>query len=100
MSSRSSAALKAPDPEPARNCPVCPRLVKFRAENIAAHPDWYNGPAPSFGADDARLLVVGLAPGLQALISAGVGLFCGGTQRTALVIIALTSFRPSSGRSS
>lgn len=65
MSSRSSAALKAPDPEPARNCPVCLRLVKFRAENIAAHPDWYNGPAPSFGADDARLLVVGLAPGLQ-----------------------------------
>jgi len=26
-------------------------------------PDWWNGPAPSFGDPDARLLVVGLAPG-------------------------------------
>jgi uracil-DNA glycosylase family 4 len=29
------------------------------------HPDWFNGPAPSFGPEDARLLVVGLAPGRQ-----------------------------------
>ncbi len=34
-------------------------------ENRAAHPDWFNGPAPSFGDPDARLLVVGLAPGRQ-----------------------------------
>jgi uracil-DNA glycosylase family 4 len=33
--------------------------------NRAAHPDWFNGPAPSFGDPDARLLVVGLAPGRQ-----------------------------------
>ena len=26
-------------------------------------PDWWNGPAPSWGDPDARLLVVGLAPG-------------------------------------
>ncbi|MGE3141970.1 MAG: uracil-DNA glycosylase [Hyphomonadaceae bacterium] len=50
-------------PEPAKDCPLCPRLVAYRAENARAHPDWFNGPAPSFGAADARLLVLGLAPG-------------------------------------
>lgn len=49
--------------EPPRDCPLCPRLVAYRAENAAQHPDWWNGPAPSFGDPDARLLVVGLAPG-------------------------------------
>lgn len=51
--------------EPARVCPHCPRLVEYRAENRAAFPDYFNGPAPSFGGDTARLLVVGLAPGLH-----------------------------------
>jgi uracil-DNA glycosylase family 4 len=51
--------------EPQRNCPLCPRLVSYRTDNRAAFPDYYNGPAPSFGGDDARLLVVGLAPGLH-----------------------------------
>lgn len=51
--------------EPARDCPLCPRLVAYRAENRAAHPDWFNGPAPSFGDPNARLLVMGLAPGRQ-----------------------------------
>jgi uracil-DNA glycosylase family 4 len=50
-------------PEPSRDCPICPRLAAYRAANRAAHPDWFNGPAPSFGDPDARLLVVGLAPG-------------------------------------
>jgi uracil-DNA glycosylase family 4 len=50
-------------PEPPRDCPLCPRLVAYRAENAAQNPDWWNGPAPSFGDPDARLLVVGLAPG-------------------------------------
>ncbi len=49
--------------EPPRDCPLCPRLVQYRAENRAAHPDWWNGPAPSFGDPNARLLIVGLAPG-------------------------------------
>src|SRR5271156_245560 len=47
------------DPEPPRGCPICPRLVAYRA----AHRHWGNGPAPSFGDPDARLLIVGLAPG-------------------------------------
>jgi len=49
--------------EPPRDCPRCPRLVAYRQENRAAHPDWWNGPAPSWGDPDARLLIVGLAPG-------------------------------------
>ena len=52
-------------PEPARDCPLCPRLTAYRGENRAAHPDWFNGPAPSFGDPQAQLLVVGLAPGRQ-----------------------------------
>lgn len=50
-------------PEPPRDCPLCPRLVAYRAANAAAAPSWFNGPAPSFGDADARLLIVGLAPG-------------------------------------
>jgi uracil-DNA glycosylase family 4 len=51
--------------EPPRDCPICPRLVAYRSENQAAHPEWFNGPAPSFGDPRARLLIVGLAPGRQ-----------------------------------
>jgi uracil-DNA glycosylase family 4 len=50
-------------PEAPPDCPLCPRLVAYRAANAAAHPGWFNGAAPSFGDPDARLLVVGLAPG-------------------------------------
>ncbi len=51
------------NPEPPRDCPLCPRLVAYRAENARQNPDWWNGPAPSFGGPDARLLIAGLAPG-------------------------------------
>lgn len=51
------------NPEPPRDCPLCPRLVAYRAENARQNPDWWNGPAPSFGDPNARLLVAGLAPG-------------------------------------
>jgi len=61
----STLATDARTAEPPHDCPICPRLVAFRADNRAAHPDWFNGPAPSFGDPDARLLVVGLAPGLR-----------------------------------
>jgi uracil-DNA glycosylase len=47
------------------NCPLCPRLVAFRSHNRAGEPGWFNGAVPSFGAPDARLLIVGLAPGLK-----------------------------------
>jgi uracil-DNA glycosylase family 4 len=47
------------------DCPLCPRLVAFRAEQRSVHPDWFNAPVPSFGDPAARLLIVGLAPGLR-----------------------------------
>jgi len=51
--------------EPDRNCPRCPRLVAFRNEARAREPLWFNAPVPTFGAASARLLIVGLAPGLR-----------------------------------
>lgn len=51
--------------EAPRNCEICPRLAAYRADNQAANPGWFNAPVPSFGDPDARLLIVGLAPGLQ-----------------------------------
>jgi uracil-DNA glycosylase family 4 len=59
----SAPVIAAATPEPGRDCPICPRLVAYRLENRTDHPDWFNGPAPSFGDPAARLLVVGLAPG-------------------------------------
>ncbi len=53
------------DRGPPRDCGVCSRLAGFRRENRAAHPDWANAPVESFGDPEARLLIVGLAPGLR-----------------------------------
>lgn len=50
-------------PEAPKNCPLCPRLVAYREQNARAEPAWFNGAAPSFGDPNAKLLVVGLAPG-------------------------------------
>jgi len=52
-------------PEPPRLCQLCPRLVAFRKANQAHASEWYNGAVPSFGDAAARLLIVGLAPGLN-----------------------------------
>ncbi len=51
--------------EPGHDCPICPRLVAFRDTARASWPEWHNGPVPSFGPSAARLLIVGLAPGLK-----------------------------------
>ncbi|MGE3991488.1 uracil-DNA glycosylase [Pseudorhodoplanes sp.] len=48
-----------------RDCPRCPRLVAFRTQWREREPGWFNAPVGSFGPLDARLLIVGLAPGLQ-----------------------------------
>ncbi|MBR9970508.1 uracil-DNA glycosylase [Magnetospirillum sulfuroxidans] len=50
---------------PAADCRLCPRLVQFRQANQAAFPAWHNRPVESFGPLDARILFVGLAPGLR-----------------------------------
>ena len=54
-----------PPAEAPRDCPLCPRLVAFRAANRRAQPSWHNGAVTSFGPASARLLIVGLAPGLK-----------------------------------
>ena len=51
--------------EPSHDCPLCPRLVAFRAASREAEPSWFNAPVPGFGAADARLTIIGLAPGLR-----------------------------------
>ena len=51
--------------EPDRECPLCPRLVGFREQSRARQPLWHNAPVPSFGDVNSKLLIVGLAPGLQ-----------------------------------
>ena len=55
------AAVHGPPPD----CDLCPRLVDLRRKNQETWPDWHNAPVPSFGPLDARLLIVGLAPGLK-----------------------------------
>ena len=54
-----------PITEPDRDCPLCPRLAEFRAQTRAKQPGWHNAPVASFGDASARVLIVGLAPGLQ-----------------------------------
>ena len=51
--------------DPAPDCVLCPRLAEFRAQNAQLYPDFHNAPVASFGLPDARLLVVGMAPGLR-----------------------------------
>jgi uracil-DNA glycosylase len=59
-----SAALRAME-EPPHDCALCPRLATYRAANAKKEPTWFNAPVPSFGKADARLLIVGLAPGVS-----------------------------------
>jgi len=60
-----AAAAELTAAEPDFDCPLCPRLVDFRLANRAAEPEWHNAPVRSFGDPNARLLIVGLAPGLR-----------------------------------
>ena len=65
---RSEAARSGRQPPtlvPDRDCPLCPRLVAFREANRAREPSWHNAPVAPFGDVKARLLIVGLAPGMQ-----------------------------------
>jgi uracil-DNA glycosylase family 4 len=57
---------------PSAECALCPRLAAFRQENRAANPAWHNAPVPSIGALEARLLVVGMAPGLSGANRTGL----------------------------
>jgi uracil-DNA glycosylase family 4 len=88
--------LRPAVPEPRPDCSLCPRLVDFRSENRRAHPDWYNGAVPSFGAETARLLIVGLAPGLKGANRTGrpfLGDFAGELLYPSLLKAGLASGR-------
>jgi uracil-DNA glycosylase family 4 len=66
--SRSEAVRPSRQPPtlvPDRDCPLCPRLVAFREANRAREPLWHNAPVAPLGDITARLLIVGLAPGMQ-----------------------------------
>jgi uracil-DNA glycosylase family 4 len=47
------------------DCTLCPRLCAFLAEVRARHPDYHAHPVAPFGDPSARLLIVGLAPGMH-----------------------------------
>ena len=54
-----------PETEPPLDCPLCPRLAAARAENRAAHPNWWNAPVPALGDVQARIVIIGSAPARQ-----------------------------------
>ena len=54
-----------PETEAPRDCPLCPRLVRFRQQCRGDHPSWWNAPVPAFGDPEAWLAIVGLAPGIR-----------------------------------
>ena len=68
-----SAILPEPRPLPVydANCRRCGRLAAFLAGVRQAHPAYFCRPVPPFGAADARLLIVGLAPGLHGANASG-----------------------------
>lgn len=69
MTAKGTAALATASAstcaEPTHDCRLCSRLAGFRDGNARAEPGWFNAPVPSFGEQGARLLIVGLAPGLR-----------------------------------
>ncbi len=84
-----------PQAEAPRDCPLCPRLVAFRHQCRAEHPDWWNAPVPAFGDPRAWLGIVGLAPGKQGANRTGrpfTGDFAGD-----LLYVTLAKFALSEG---
>jgi len=53
------------------SCRACPRLAAFLDEVNTRYPDYYCRPVPPFGDVAARLLVVGLAPGMHGANRSG-----------------------------
>lgn len=51
--------------QPPHDCQLCPRLVAYRNEAKRLYPDWHNAPVPYWGDEQARLVIIGLAPGLK-----------------------------------
>lgn len=56
---------------PDYDCSLCPRLKAFIDQNRQQYPEFYNGPVLPFGPIDAKLLIIGLAPGLKGANATG-----------------------------
>lgn len=52
-------------------CRICPRLSSFLDDVKSQYPEYHARPVPPFGAADARLLIVGLAPGMHGANATG-----------------------------
>jgi len=77
-----------------KDCTACERLTAFRRGNIEKYPDFFNAPVPSFGDASARLLIVGMAPGLKGANRTGrpfTGDYAGDTLFTCLEKAGLAS---------
>jgi len=53
------------------NCRQCPRLANFLDEVSEKYPDYFAKPVPAFGDKKAKLLIVGLAPGMHGANATG-----------------------------
>ncbi|MDX1811237.1 MAG: uracil-DNA glycosylase [Gammaproteobacteria bacterium] len=53
------------------DCRKCKRLATFLDEVKAKHPDYFASPVPPFGPKNAKLLIVGLAPGMHGANKTG-----------------------------
>src|SRR5437870_6782889 len=61
------SATTAYDP----TCRRCPRLAQFLDAVAADHPTYWCRPVPPFGESAARLVIVGLAPGMHGANASG-----------------------------
>ena len=53
------------------DCKRCKRLSRFLKDIKLEYPDYHCAPVAPFGPDDARLLIVGLAPGMHGANATG-----------------------------
>ena len=53
------------------DCVLCPRLAAFLSEVRIDYPSYFARPVPSFGDANARLVIVGLAPGMHGANASG-----------------------------
>jgi uracil-DNA glycosylase len=54
-----------------RTCIRCPRLARFIAGSRVEYPQYYCAPVAPFGDSRARLLIIGLAPGMHGANATG-----------------------------
>ena len=52
-------------------CKDCDRLAQFLTDQKKKYPKYFCKPVPPFGEDDAKLIIVGLAPGLHGANATG-----------------------------